>query len=94
MAAGLPMENINYVVTSVITPVVLTSGTYFPISALPTWFRVVVNVNPLYHCVQLIRHAVFGFGGLVDLFHFGVLAVFGLTFWRLAVWRMERRLID
>lgn len=88
------IENFNYVTSIVVTPLFLTSGTYFPISALPHWAQAVTQVNPLYHCVQLVRHAVFGFDGLVDLFHLGVLIAFGLTFWRLAVGRMARRLID
>jgi lipooligosaccharide transport system permease protein len=88
------IENFNYVTSIVITPLFLTAGTYFPISALPKWAQVVANLNPLYHCVQLVRHAVFGFDGLVDLFHLGTIAVFSLTCWRLAVRRMERRLID
>ncbi len=37
---------------------------------------------------------VFGFDGLVDLFHLGVLVLFGLTCWQLAVRRMERRPVD
>ncbi|MFI5783351.1 ABC transporter permease [Nocardia sp. NPDC051570] len=88
------IENFNYIISIVVTPLFLTAGTYFPISALPKWAQMVANVNPLYHCVQLVRHAVFGFDGPVDLFHLGTIAVFDLTCWWLAVRRMERRLID
>jgi lipooligosaccharide transport system permease protein len=84
------IENFNYVTSIVVTPLFLTAGTYFPISALPKWAQILANVNPLYHCVQLVRHAVFGFHGLIDLYHVGALAVFGLICWRLAVWRTAR----
>jgi lipooligosaccharide transport system permease protein len=88
------IDNFSYVTSIVITPLFLVAGTYFPISGLPEWAQVAANVNPLYHCVQLVRHAVFGFEGLVDLWHLGVMLAFGLVSWRLAIARMERKLID
>jgi hypothetical protein len=36
---------------------------------------------------------VFGFE-TVDLFHIGVLTAFALGMWRLAIWRLEKRLIE
>ena len=88
------IENFNYVTSIVITPLFLVAGTYFPISGLPEWAQVAAQFNPLYHCVQLVRHAVFGFEGWVDLYHVGVLVAFGLVAWRLAINRMQRKLID
>ena len=88
------IENFNYVTSIVITPLFLVAGTYFPIAELPEWARVAANVNPLYHCVELVRHAVFGFEGWIDAFHVGVIVVFGLVAWRLAIFAMERKLID
>jgi lipooligosaccharide transport system permease protein len=81
------------VTTTVITPLFLVSGTFFPIEELPQWAQVVANINPLYHCVELVRDAVFGFE-LVDLVHLAVLVGFALLMWRLAIWRLEKRLID
>lgn len=51
------------------------------------------NFNPLYRCVELVRHAVFGFKGWADVGHLAFLVVFALVMWRLAIRRMERRLI-
>jgi lipooligosaccharide transport system permease protein len=51
------------------------------------------NINPLYHCVELVRSAVFGTWGLVDLWHLGFLVGFALISWRLAIRFMERKLI-
>jgi lipooligosaccharide transport system permease protein len=87
------IENFNYVTSIVITPLMLVAGTFFPIDALPGWAQVAANVNPLYHCVQLVRHAVFGFQ-IEDLSHLAVIIVFGLLMWRLAVNRLEKRLIQ
>jgi lipooligosaccharide transport system permease protein len=87
------IDNFSYVTSTVITPLFLVAGTFFPISGLPQWARIAANINPLYHCVQLVRDAVFGFK-LVDLWHLGFMVVFALVMWRLAISRMERKLID
>jgi lipooligosaccharide transport system permease protein len=87
------IDSFNYVTTTVITPLFLVSGTFFPISELPQWAQVLANLNPLYHCVQLVRDAVFGFQ-TADLAHVAVLVGFAFAMWRLAIWRMEKRLID
>ena len=87
------IDSFNYVTTTVITPLFLVSGTFFPIDQLPQWAQVLANINPLYHCVELVRGAVFGFEP-VDLAHLAVLIGFALVMWRLAIWRLEKRLID
>ena len=43
--------------------------------------------------LELVRHAAFGFE-TVDFFHIAVLIVLALVMWRVAVNRMEKRLID
>jgi lipooligosaccharide transport system permease protein len=88
------IENFNYVTSIVITPLFLVAGTYFPISGLPEWAQVAAQFNPLYHCVQLVRGAVFGFEGWIDVYHLAVIVGFGLVAWRLAINRMQRKLID
>jgi lipooligosaccharide transport system permease protein len=86
------IDNFSYVTSTVITPLFLVAGTFFPISGLPEWARILANVNPLYHCVQLVRDAVFGLDW-IDLYHLGFMVAFALVAWRLATWRMEKRLI-
>jgi lipooligosaccharide transport system permease protein len=87
------IDNFNYVTSIVLTPLMLVAGTYFPIDRLPEWAQIAANVNPLYHLVEIVRHAVFGFE-TDDLFHLGVIIAFGFVAWRLAVSRMESRLIQ
>jgi lipooligosaccharide transport system permease protein len=72
----------------------LTAGTFFPISGLPDWARLLAQFNPLYHCVELVRGAVFGFDGWIDVYHLGALLLFGLVMWRLAIRYMAKKLID
>jgi lipooligosaccharide transport system permease protein len=96
MVAGFAssFENFNYVVSAVLTPLFLVAGTFFPIDTLPRWAQILAQLNPLYHCVELVRNAVFGFEGWTDLVHVGALVAFGLLMWRIAIYAMERKLVD
>jgi lipooligosaccharide transport system permease protein len=87
-------ENFNYVVSAVLTPLFLVAGTFFPLSRLPHWAQVLGEVNPLHHCVELVRHAAFGFVGWTDVARVAALVVFGLVLWRIAIRAMTRKLID
>jgi lipooligosaccharide transport system permease protein len=69
----------------------LVAGTFFPVNTSPG-FTLLSNLNPLYHCVELVRGAVFGLEW-VDLWHLGFLVGFALVMWRLAIRFMERKLI-
>jgi lipooligosaccharide transport system permease protein len=93
-AVAKTIDNFNYVTSAVLTPMFLVAGTFFPVHNLPAGIRTVALINPLYHCVQLVRDASGGDLGVYDLGHAGVLAAFALLMWRLAVWRLGRRLID
>ncbi len=88
------IENFNYVTSAVITPLFLVAGTFFPLTGLPGWVQVLAQLNPLFHCVQLVRGAVFGWQGWADVWHFSFLILFGLLMWRVAIAAMERKLID
>jgi lipooligosaccharide transport system permease protein len=87
------IESFSYWQSGLLTPMFLVAGTFFPLSGLPQWAQVAGNVNPLFHCVQLVRHAVFGFVGWADVGHLAFLIAFALVSWRLAIRFMERRLI-
>lgn len=95
MSAIVPSINtMDYVISGVITPLFLVAGTFFPLSQLPSWLHGVAVFNPLYHCVELVRHAATGWHPLADLGHFGALLVFCVLAWLVAVFYMRRRLID
>jgi lipooligosaccharide transport system permease protein len=93
-AVAQTIDNFNYVTSAVLTPLFLVAGTFFPVSTLPAGVRTVAQFNPLFHCVQLVRDAVFDQLALVDLYHAGFLLVFALVMWRLAISQLGRRLID
>jgi lipooligosaccharide transport system permease protein len=88
------IENFSYIVSAVITPLFLVAGTFFPIDTLPGWAQVLAEFNPLHHCVELVRHAAFGWDGWTDLLRLGALIVFGVIVWRIAIAAMTRKLID
>jgi lipooligosaccharide transport system permease protein len=88
------IENFNYVTSAVITPLFLVAGTFFPLTELPEWVQVLAQLNPLYHLVQLVRAAVFGFAGWLDVWNLAFIVGFGLAMWRLAIHAMTRKLID
>ncbi len=86
------IENFNYVISAVLTPLFLVAGTFFPLTQ--HWARIAGNFNPLHQCVELVRHAAFGFDGWTDLGRVGILIGFGLATWRVAIYAMTRKLID
>jgi len=86
------IDNFSYVISAVLTPLFLVAGTFFPLNQLPRWAQILGEVNPLHHCVQLVRDACFGMS-IDDLWHYLALVVFGLVTWRLAINRMTRKLV-
>ena len=69
MVAGFAksIENFSYIISAVLTPLFLVAGTFFPLDGLPEWAQVLAALNPLHHCVELVRDAVFGSQGWADL---------------------------
>jgi lipooligosaccharide transport system permease protein len=93
-AVAKTIDNFNYVTSAVLTPMFLVAGTFFPISSLPQGLRTIAQFNPLYHCVALVRDVSLNTMVTADFLHGGVLIAFAVVTWRLAIWRLESRLID
>jgi lipooligosaccharide transport system permease protein len=92
-ASVAKIDQFNYVTTLFITPLFLVAGTFFPIDQLPRAVQIASLLNPLHYLVVLVRHACFGFEAW-DLLRVAVLIGFAVVMWRVAVNRMEKRLID
>ena len=92
-AKSKAIESFSYWQSGLLTPMFLVAGTFFPLDELPRWAQIAGQLNPLYHCVELVRAAVFGFEGWVDVWHLSFLVGFALVSWRLAIKFMERKLI-
>lgn len=92
-AAATTFDDLSYVISGVITPLFLVAGTFFPVNRLPDWLRSLALLNPLYHCVELVRHCAFGLRPGADLIHVAALVTFAAIVWALAVWRTRSRLV-
>jgi lipooligosaccharide transport system permease protein len=88
------IDNFSYITSAVITPLFLVAGTFFPIDQLPEWAQVLAQLNPLYHCVQLVRHAAFGWEGWADVWNVAYLIGFGFATWRIAIFGMTKKLVS
>ena len=88
------IDNFGYITSAVITPLFLVAGTFFPIDQLPEWAQILAQLNPLYHCVELVRHAAFGWEGWADVWNYAALVLFGLLAWRVAIYGMRRKLVN
>jgi lipooligosaccharide transport system permease protein len=50
---------------------------------LPSSLRTIAQLNPLYHCVALVRDVSLGSIGAIDLEHAAALIAFAVVMWRL-----------
>ncbi len=76
------------------TPMMLFSGTFFPISQLPAWLQPLAWVTPLWHGVEANRAIVLGTGSLPGVAgHLLALAGFALLGWWLALTSLRKRLV-
>ncbi len=77
----------------VVLPLFLFSGTFYPISAYPEPFRLLVQLTPLYQGVDLIRALVTGAVDAGILWHVAYLSVMGLAGLAVVARRLDRMLL-
>lgn len=87
------IDSFTYVTSAVLTPLFLVAGTFFPITNLPPGLQLLAQFNPLYHCVQLVRDASFGWRWPEDLGHVMFLAAFAVAMWLLAIRGLRAKLV-
>lgn len=87
------IDQFNYVTALFVTPLFLVSGAFFPIDELPEGLQALAQLNPLHQLVELVRGGAFGYEA-IDLVRFASLVAFAVVMWRIAVNRLEKRLID
>jgi lipooligosaccharide transport system permease protein len=87
-------DGFNILFRLVATPLMLFSGTFFPIDQLPGWMQPFAWVTPLWHGVESARMVALG---AVDLpwlaLHMGVLLAFVLVAWVLCERALTKRLV-
>ncbi len=82
-AVTVTMENsFAYLFRFAMMPLMLFSGTFFPVSQLPGWLRLLAYATPLWHGVALCRALSLGQadwpGALVDVAYLAALAAIGI----------------
>jgi lipooligosaccharide transport system permease protein len=77
----------------VILPMFLFSGTFFPLEALPEPARVIVQLTPLYHGVDLLRQLTVGVVSEQTLVHVAYLTVMGIVGLAIVSRRLDRLLL-
>jgi lipooligosaccharide transport system permease protein len=83
----------NILFRLVMIPLFLFSGTFFPISQLPTLLEVIARITPLWHGVELARNCTLGRLGWGDLGHAAYLVGWVVAGMWLAVDGLRRRLV-
>jgi lipooligosaccharide transport system permease protein len=77
----------------VVLPLFLFSGTFYPVSAYPEALRLVVQLTPLWHGVDLIRSLVIGTVDAAVLVHIAYLSALGLLGVVVVARRLDRLLL-
>ena len=77
----------------VILPMFLFSGTFFPLETLPDTARVIVQLTPLYHGVDLLRQLAVGVVGPQTLIHVAYLTVMGVVGLAVVSRRLDKLLL-
>lgn len=83
-----------YYFTLVLTPLLLLSGVFFPLSALPNGIVILVKLFPLVHAIELIRPLFTGRWPPNVLLHMGVLVAYATGFTYLSVGLFRKRMLS
>lgn len=86
-------EDFDKVIGLVVMPMFLFSGTFFPLTQLPSWLQWVFQLVPLYHGVELLRALTTGALSPIIWWHVAFLIVSGTVALAVAMRRLERALI-
>jgi lipooligosaccharide transport system permease protein len=88
------LSAIDKVMTLVVFPLFLFSGTFYPVSLYPELLRPIVQATPVYHSASLLRALTTGAVGAGTLTHVAYLAVMFALASALAIRLMRTRLIS
>jgi lipooligosaccharide transport system permease protein len=88
------ISSLEKVMTLVVFPLFLFSGTFFPVSLYPDFLQPVIQATPLYHSAALLRSlttGIIGPGALIDLAYLAAMYVVANA---VAIHLFRRRLIS
>jgi lipooligosaccharide transport system permease protein len=85
--------HVNFYFTLFITPMFLFSGVFYPLDALPAAVKMIAQLSPLYHLVEIIRPLVLGRIGIVIALHLAWIAAFVFVFAVVPVNLLSKKLV-
>jgi lipooligosaccharide transport system permease protein len=88
------ISSLEKVMTLIVFPLFLFSGTFYPVSLYPGLLRPIVQATPLYQAASLLRDLTTGRVGLDTLVHIAYLIGMFVIMSALAIHLMRRRLIS
>lgn len=92
-AVSRSYEFFNYFFTLFLTPMLVFSGIWFPVTRLPVWLSDIFLIFPTPHAVSVSRYLFHGGGAVMPIIGILYLAVCAPVFIRLAMRLVRRRLI-
>ena len=87
------ISSLEKVMTLVVIPLFLFSGTFYPLTVYPGWLQPVVQATPLYHSATMLRSLTTGQVDVGILWHVGYLVAFFAIAGTVAIKLMRKRLI-
>ena len=72
-------QGFSLIMQLIVFPLFLLSGTFFPISNLPSWLRLISYIDPLTYGVDGLRASLIGFSQFPLFLNLAVLLIFGTT---------------
>ena len=96
MVVGASTRNPDHfgdAIGAIIAPLLLLAGAIVPNSHLPTEIRALAQLDPLYHCVQLLRDATYSGLRMLDVIHVSSLIGFAMLLATLATISLKRQLV-
>ena len=83
-----------YWFTLALTPMMLLSGVFYPLSNMPPWLQAVANALPLTHAIALGRPLLLGRWPQAPLLNIAVLVAYGVAGFAIALTMFRRRLMS
>lgn len=84
----------TYYMTLLVTPMMLLSGVFFPLDKMPHPVQLIAQVLPLHHAVVLVRPLMTGGNVTYVGLHLGVLLIYTVIAYSIAVKLLQKRLIS
>lgn len=84
----------TYYFTLFISPMMLLSGVFFPLTKMPIFVKVLAHFSPLYYAIQLIRPLMTNRSLNAPFLDMGVIILFTIIAYGIAVKLMHKRMIN